>query len=137
MSHSALNVSRASRTSRMSKGAQSIKRTFNMSMAELNPNVTTESIKSEVRVFMAKRTITKLAWISCIFLTIANTLTLITALTPGWGWSHEINGEFSTAGEYYGYYGIWYVCWDSVDGEGWRECNMLKQLVLYEPTGTI
>ena len=59
--NSSLNTSRASG---LSRGAQSFKMMFNTSMAELNPNVTMESVKVEVQVFLQQRTITRLAWIA-------------------------------------------------------------------------
>jgi hypothetical protein len=84
-------------------------------------NTTYESFNYEVKTFWKERTVSRLTLISFLHLNIANVLSLVVFVAPGWGWTEEVSGEMELAGEYYGYYGVWYTCWGDVSGEARRD----------------
>lgn len=79
---------------------------------------------NEVKAFWKKRSNSGLAWGTFILLNIANVLTVVWLSAPGWGWTREIGGMVNLEGEYYGYYGIWYACWDLVEGDHRQSCQL-------------
>ncbi len=93
----------------------------------INLNMTMDSFNTEFKSFIEKRGIPRPIWVSFVFLCLANTLNLLTFVSPGWGWTREVNGEFLLQGEYYAWYGLWYTCWRDVNGEGRRQCANLRK----------
>lgn len=84
-------------------------------------NTTMESFKYETKTFMKARHVSRLTLISFLLLNIANVTAIVVFVAPGWGYTHEISGEDEYAGEYYGLYGVWYVCWRDVTGVARRQ----------------
>ncbi|ELU13594.1 hypothetical protein CAPTEDRAFT_224961 [Capitella teleta] len=92
-------------------------------------NTTVESFNYEVKTFWKERSVSRLTLISFLHLNIANVLTLLVFLAPGWGWTQEISGTDALAGEYYGFYGVWFTCWGDVEGNARREvCELTTTL---------
>ena len=84
---------------------------------------TMDTLNVEVKGFLRKRKVYCLTWLSFVLLGIANVLGIVAFSTPGWAWTTEIAGIIQIAGEYYGLYGIWYICWMDMETNNLRVCD--------------
>lgn len=79
---------------------------------------TFETFSHEVKDFYKSKTITFITWATFWILNISNVITVIYSATPSWAWTHEVVGAGSNdnglEGEVYGFYGMWYICWNQV-----------------------
>lgn len=84
---------------------------------------TMDTINVEVKGFLRKRRVYCLTWLGFVLLGVANVLAIVAFSTPGWAWTTEIAGIIQIAGEYYGLYGIWYICWMDMETNSLRICD--------------
>lgn len=78
---------------------------------QTNMDQTMDTINDEVKGFLRRRKVSCITWLSFALLGVANIMSIVTFCAPGWAWTTEIAGIIQVAGEYYGLYGVWYICW--------------------------
>lgn len=88
-----------------------------------NMDQTMDTLNGEVKDFFRKRKVFCLTWLSFVLLCIANVLGILAFSTPGWAWTVEIAGTIQIAGEYYGLYSVWYICWMDIESSNLRVCD--------------
>lgn len=84
-----------------------------------NFDKTWETFSHEVKNFYRAKKITCFTWVTFVLVNLSNVITIIYSATPSWAWTHEVVGDGSNnnnlEGEVFGFYGIWYMCWNQVN----------------------